>query len=984
MPALAHIIRRRHNRKRRRRKQARRSSIWLYIVLGGPGLLLLTPVLGAVGLSLWLYAGAASYFPLPERTVAPGDGVAVTRFYERGGARVIHSVTDPLGADRPWLRLGDLPAYAVDASLQIDDPDFLSTPASFSATDALAQVLRYIIGAPLAADDSLTSRLARDALLPLARSSGLDDDLLELVLAAESQRRFTAEELLEWRLNSSYYGRDAFGIEAAAQVYLGLSARELSLAQAAFLAPLAEEPRLNPLDNPQRARERGADLLFALLDAGRIDRAQFDIASAEVVAISKPAGGDPARDRAFLAFARRQAEGILARQGLDGERLLARGGLTIRTSLDLDLQGAAECLIDAHLAELAGGRSRATVPDARTCAAGRWPLDQAGQTPSAPDSISLALIDVANGQLLALAGEATAARHQPAIVLRPFVYMDAFLRREYTPASMVLDLPHAYPGAAADLIYTPANPDGRYHGPLNLRDAMAAGLVAPAAQVAGAAGLRSALQLAGALGFGGLDVAGPELALLERGGAVSVLDSAYAYSVLAAAGEMRGLPTVPTADNRRARDPVAILRIEDADGRLLWAYEGGDERAYRTAIIEPSLAYIVNDILSDGDARRRVLGLSDAILELAPAAAVIDGQSADGRDSWTVGYTADMVLAVRAGREDGKPMSLDAYERTASAPVWRGLLEYALDKRAALAGSWPAPPGIEEYLVCEISGALPPTTDHCPTRREIVPRGTQLRRDDRWRTVEINRATAQLATVNTPDELRESVAYFVPPDDIMAWWEANDRPLPPSTYSPDGIVAQVKPAQLTAPADYAYLGASVAISGQINRAGAGSWLLEYGAEANPDRWHTIAEGQTLGADGAFSATWETALLSGIHTLRLRVTFDDGGAAADSKLLTFDNTPPSLRLNTSAGETRIPYRAGLVVSLLADARDNLTLDRVEFYHAGELVALDRDWPYGADVAVAAPGAVTFRALAFDQVGNQAASELALLITANAAN
>ena len=201
-----------------------------------------------------------------------------------------------------------------------------------------------------------------------------------------------------------------------------------------------------------------------------------------------------------------------------------------------------------------------------------------------PDTAAIALIEVGSGKLLSLAGDALSQRRQPAVALQPFVYLDAFLRREFTPASMVYDLPQSFPGRSAELIYAPANPDGFYRGPLNLRDAMAAQLLPPVVQVANETGLESAIGTARALGFNSLEAGAGALDLLERGGAVSPLDAAYAYSVLAARGLMRGLAVEPIADGFRSRDPAAILRIEDADGRVLWSYDDAS-RLNETAII---------------------------------------------------------------------------------------------------------------------------------------------------------------------------------------------------------------------------------------------------------------------------------------------------------------------------------------------------------------------------------------------------------------
>ena len=262
------------------------------------------------------------------------------------------------------------------------------------------------------------------------------------------------------------------------------------------------------------------------------------------------------------------------------------------------------------------------------------------------------MIDVGSGEILSLVGDAVGPHYQPATVLHPFVYMHAFLQRKLTPASMVYDIPRAYPGRTAELIYTPANPNGRHRGPLNLRDAMAADLLPPVVQVASAAGMPAVLNTAQALGFNNLDAADAHLEVLERGGGVSVLDTGYAYSVLSALGGMRGVPSDAPGAGYRGRDPVAVLEIADAGGRVLWSYAQEAER--QTQIIEPSLAYLVNDILADAEARQSTLEAPDLALQLARPVAVLDGLSADKRDSWTVGYTPQLAIVVRAGRDDAR------------------------------------------------------------------------------------------------------------------------------------------------------------------------------------------------------------------------------------------------------------------------------------------------------------------------------------------
>src|SRR5690606_24218280 len=131
-------------------------------------------------------------------------------------------------------------------------------------------------------------------------------------------------------------------------------------------------------------------------------------------------------------------------------------------------------------------------------------------------------------------------------------------------ATMVFDVPNQYPGSQEGLIYTFSNPDGAFRGVLNLREAMGAWLIPPAASVAHQTGITNVLKMAHQLGINGLDENRSDLMLLERGGAVSVLDIAYSYSVFASMGDMRGVPAEPVARGYRARNPVAVLRIEDA------------------------------------------------------------------------------------------------------------------------------------------------------------------------------------------------------------------------------------------------------------------------------------------------------------------------------------------------------------------------------------------------------------------------------------
>lgn len=971
MPSVAHIVRRRQARKARRDAQRRRSSIWMLAAAIAALTLVIAPLAATVGLAAWLYARAANHFPPPAKTLYLDPIIGVTRLLDRSGNTLIYAVEDALGSQRRWLELEDLPQYAIDAALLAEDPDYLTT-ANFDAIHTLSQLWRYILGLPIETESSITAKLARNAMLPLARASGLDESLLEIALTAESHRLLPPEERLEWHLNTNDYGNDTYGLEAAAQVYLGKSAEALRLDEAALLAAMTANPQLNPFDNPLAAREGQADLLLNMFTSGLIDSSQYDQAAAVQTATARGVRQRPQIAPEFAAYARRQAQDILDREGLDGARLVSRGALKIVTTLDLDLYLQSECVIRAHLDRLRGGSGDVQTLDDSPCAGalGLTP-PRAVDASLAPDAAVLMMMDVTSGEILSMVGEASRQAHQPAALLHPFVYMEGFLRRAFTPASMVYDIPRAFPGPADGLIYAPANPDGRFRGPLNLRDAMAGGLLPPAAQIASSQGLSQIIRTAHQIGLKGLDDDQYTLDILARGGEISALDATYAYSVLAAMGVMRGVAE-PAASGYRGRNPLAVRRIADAQGRILWEH---DAESSQTVIFEPSLAYLVNDILADHEARQRVLGGVQA-LRLPRPAAVVNGLSADSRGSWTLGYTPHIILGLHLGRGDEAAMSID--DQQGSAPIWQALMNYVHERNNLPAENWPRPADIEEYQVCDISGLIPAAGNACPTRREIVPAGSPLRTDTYWQTYEINVQTGQLATADTPADLRTEKVYFVPPDDVLEWWTQNGQPLPPSQYDAIRPAAGRQAAQIDRPADFAYARGAVDIRGRLNGPPGAAVQLAYGPGVNPREWTQIDAQLT---ERTIAASWDTTALNGVYTLKLTAAFSDGGSDADTKLITLDNTAPSIDLRTSDGSAIIEYPAQTVVSLAAAASDNLTVERVEFYQNDALLGVDREWPYGFEYDIQGAGTEIFSARVFDQVGNNAQVDLTVQIVSS---
>lgn len=974
MASVAHIIRRRRRRESRRRQlQARRQAG--FALLGALLFLLVVLPTGiAFGGALVIYTGAVGELPTPESTIAPDPMVGLTQFYDRSGDALLFAVQDPLGDARAWVKLDTLPPYVVQATLRAEDPAFLAL-TGFDPSTTFLQLANAVLGNPMPTDSSITGRLARAVVLPPTEITGRRDPVREIAVIAELKRLYTPEQILEWHLNTNYYGSDAYGIDAAAQVYLGKRAVDLTLDEAALLAAIPLAPQYNPFENETAARSRQQDVLRSMLRANDIAQEQFDAAAAARTALAAGDRVAPPIAPEFARYARRQAEMILDTLGRDGDKLIARGGLRITTTLDVNLYYQSECVLRAHLDRLNSGSGRVSALDGLPCAAAAYlpPLDRAGGD-RPPDSGIVAIIDVETGEIRSMVGAAGATAHQPGVTLQPFVYFAGFSTALYTPATLMLDISKPYPGAQEGLIYTPANPDGRFRGPMNLRDSMGAGLLPPAADVAYKQGIDKILQTAHRIGLNSLPEGMFNLMLLERDGEVSLLDVTYAYSVFASLGDMRGVGVEPIGRGYRGRDPVAVLKIEDAEGNILWEYREDLARACVPEVCTPvlldGLGYLINDILADQETRWSILGQNNT-LDLSRPSAVVNGLTADRVDDWTVGYTPQMVVGVHLGRADGGGMTLDAFGIDGAAAVWRAVMEYA--HGGLPAQDWERPRGILEMPVCERSGLLP--NGVCPVYPEIFLEGTEPRQvDSTWQAFDINSQTGQLATANTPADLRSERVFFVPPPEALEWWQANNLPLPPTEYDTVSRPELFGSAALLQPEAFAYIGGVVEVRGSLPADTMQFYQLAYGEGLNPAAWVDIGGVQTTYTLGAPLGQWDTTGLDGLYNLRLTVVNQDNTVETRVVQVTVDNIAPTISL--SAGPIGKIYRipGDTAVTLEAEVRDNLSIDRIEFFHNGELIGADTEYPYGFEWTIADAGIERFSATAYDAVGNSASSEV----------
>jgi len=1007
MPSL-HTTRIARQRRRRRQRQGLRAPRVLRWSLAALLILLLLAGVGAAaaagGFAL-LYSRYASELPPAEDIIAAEEEAFLTTvLYDRTGQTVIYEVMDPAGGDRRWASVHDIPKYFLDATVAIEDASFYQNPG-FDLEGMGRALWNNLTGGHIQGGSTITQQLVRNVLFDEAerRELSLDRKAKEVILATEIARLYSKDQILEWYVNTNFYGGWAYGIEAAAQQYFSKPARDLTLAEAAMLAAIPQYPLQNPIDNPSAAKLRQGLVLQAMVSQDYVSAAQAEAAMQEPLAVRPFADRYDIIAPHFSTYARAEAEAILNDLGLDGPRLVARGGLRIYTTLDVDLQLQTECAARSQVARLAGGDPQAVLNTGAgsPCAAADYLTPLAPELAGSPRAVTNAaavVLRAQTGELLALVGSvdfwnqgiqgsynAALAQRQPASAFKPIVYTAAFLQgalpgypNGITAATMTYDVQTEFDNGGQP--YTPVNIDRLYHGPISVRGALANSYNVPPVQLVNAIGVGPVIRTAHRLGINSLNQAGRYgLALALGSGEVSLLDLTYSYNVFNTGGEMVGMPVHENegAPGYRALNPAAILRIEDADGAVLWEY-GQDTGTYqRRLILEPALAYIITDILADNEARAPAFGRGSA-MELSRPAAVKTGTSNDNRDAWTVGYTPQIVAGVWVGNNDNRPMA-DVTGNSGAAPIWHAVMEYAHTRDALPRQDWPRPATVAERLVCEISGLLP--TRDCPQVHELFfvdrARGFDTRPtqpDTYWNRYTINVCNWRLANVSSPPECVDEQVFFDYPPEVRAWARETGQRLPPEELDVVGEAAPSTAARLISPSPLARVGGVVEVRGSITADDLAYYKLDYGTGTLPDVWNELGPDQTATGRDLLLGTWDTRGLSDgtVYTLRLTLVRPDNSLETLYVTVTVDNAAPTLTLSQPAPGSQ--YRRGrdLYVPLEAEPEDNVQIGYVEFYLDDELLATSEEWPYTARWTVGAPGEHTAWAVAYDAAGNSAES------------
>ena len=516
---------------------------WLLIAaISFLGLNLLGALAG-VGTIASVYAFYAQQLPEPGAITQVEREFANSRLYDRTGEHLLYEVIDPLGGDRIWAELPDIPLRLRQATIAIEDKTFYENPG-YDLEGILRALWSNLTSSEIQGGSSITQQLVKNVLIePEERTQvTFERKIKELILAIRISEEYSKDQILEWYLNTNFYGNLAYGVEAGAQVYFGKSVGELSLAESAMLAAIPQSPGLNPIDNFDLAKERQRVVLDAMVQAGYISQEEADIAFETPLEIKPPEQRFNLLAPHFSIAARKQVEDIVG-----ADRMYREGGLVIYTTLDYDLFLQVECAARSHVARLAGGDPSTVVPasDDSDCTAAQYlpalPVGDQGVDHQVSNA-SAVVINPLTGEVLAMLGSldyydeaidgnfnvALAAR-QPGSAIKPFTYVTAF-EQGYTPATMTLDVRTAF-DQGSNQPYVPENFDRQYHGPQSIRSALANSYNVPAVEVLDWVGIDNVIRIAHAMGINtldrGLDYYG--LSLTLGGGEVTLYDMTYAY-----------------------------------------------------------------------------------------------------------------------------------------------------------------------------------------------------------------------------------------------------------------------------------------------------------------------------------------------------------------------------------------------------------------------------------------------------------------------
>lgn len=610
---------------------------------------LIAAALAFCGLGFFIAGGVfviVALTPVPDiNSFASRQVNQSTKIYDRTGQVLLYDYNRD--AKRNIVRISEISPNTINATIAIEDSSFYQH-GGIRLTSIFRAILADIFGGSLSQGGStITQQVVKNTLLTNRKS--VVRKIHEWVLAIKMEQSYSKEQILEIYLNNIPYGGTLYGIEAAAEAYFGIPAKDLDLAEAAYLASMIQAPsHYSPYGAYRSELDTRKDFIIERMRIlGFIDTATAIEAKKEVVSFA-PTGQNSIIAPHFVFYILNQLEEMYGSQAL-------MSGMRVITTLDADLEVKAEAILNEYALQ--------------------------NEKNFRASNASLIAIDPPTGQILAMVGSrsffdtaidgqynATLALRQPGSAMKPFIYSLA-LERGYTRNTVIFDTPTQFSTACRPSdnfnntppCYAPSDYDNKFRGPMTFETALAQSINIPAIKILYLVGIQNAINLAKSFGLstlGSPDQYG--LTLVLGGGEVRLLDLVGAYAVFGNSGVLH--------------TPTGILEVSDAQGNILMSYTPKPAR-----VLSEHIAHDVSAMLSDAYARLPEYSLDSPLSFQGYDVAVKTGTTNDTRDAWVVGYTPSIALGVWVGNNDNSPM-VKSVAGFIAAPMWHEVMDYALSK----------------------------------------------------------------------------------------------------------------------------------------------------------------------------------------------------------------------------------------------------------------------------------------------------------------
>ncbi|MHB8913555.1 MAG: transglycosylase domain-containing protein [Minisyncoccota bacterium] len=568
-----------------------------------------------------------------------------TKIYDRTGQVLLYDYNRD--AKRDIIPLTAVSPNAIQATIAIEDSSFYQH-GGIRFTSILRAIIVDALGGALAQGGStITQQVVKNTLLTNEKS--ITRKIHEWMLAIKLEQIYSKDQILEAYLNNIPYGGTLYGIEAASEAYFGVPAKDLSVAQAAYLAAMIQAPSFySPYGTNRAALDTRKDLVLERMHTlGFISDSVYANAKKERVTFA-PAGHNNIIAPHFVFYILDQLETQYGPQALTS-------GMKITTTLDADLQVKAESILNSYALE--------------------------NEKNFKASNDSLVAIDPSSGQILAMVGSrnffdtaidgqynATLAMRQPGSTMKPFIYSLA-LMDGYTRDTVVFDTPTQFSTSckpsdnfnSTPPCYAPADFDNTFRGPMTFETALAQSINVPAIKALYLVGVTNAINLAKSFGLTTLgNAAQYGLTIVLGGGEVRLLDLTGAYAAFANDGVKN--------------TPTGILQVTDARGNVLQSYT-----PQPVQVLPANIARDMSAMLSDAPARVPEYALDSPLSFPGYDVAVKTGTTDDTRDAWVIGYTPSIAIGVWAGNNDNSKMS-KTIAGFIAAPMWHEVMSYALSK----------------------------------------------------------------------------------------------------------------------------------------------------------------------------------------------------------------------------------------------------------------------------------------------------------------